>query len=480
MKSEIVTKTRQFFFIFFVRDSSFRAQAVRFAEPESGAFILFGPSAKMAEGDDMEWLSDYILAFLKSPSWVAPIAQFVDEQCIIFEDVEENKLEYTECHEEYKELIDSRFAAHLLEIDVTGEQFEQFCQRGLSTNPTLHRVLVEQLLSADDFLIFKAMMTKRNADLYREAQRRVDAGQEDDYETMIEEEQDLGLGMDTAIVDEWKMYEEQLFQALDESQKADDQLARERQKEEEEMERAIALSLQAEGEGQKHDFEDVTAASSSLSAPSAPSAPAPAPMVEEPVAAVVAEEGAPSVVEEAAPPASGPSGAGGLPPLKPSSLGPLRPVIPRVMKVAPMNSRPGTAASVVQAEEASLPPPPPPDAAATAGPAVVEVEVPPPPPPPQPTEEERQARFEHLQRQRQLLVEKRNKDRQRQLEKSEMSKSPNRRAADQAVPGSAPAGPSLVRELTGGTGGTGGTDVNTAQQMRQVLASQLKQTLRSV
>ena len=433
----------------------------------------------MAEGDDMEWLSDYILAFLKSPSWVAPIAQFVDEQCIIFEDVEENKLEYTECHEEYKELIDSRFAAHLLEIDVTGEQFEQFCQRGLSTNPTLHRVLVEQLLSADDFLIFKAMMTKRNADLYREAQRRVDAGQEDDYETMIEEEQDLGLGMDTAIVDEWKMYEEQLFQALDESQKADDQLARERQKEEEEMERAIALSLQAEGEGQKHDFEDVTAASSSLSAPSAPSAPAPAPMVEEPVAAVVAEEG-PGVVEEAAPPASGPSGAGGLPPLKPSSLGPLRPVIPRVMKVAPMNSRPGTAASVVQAEEAALPPPPPPDAAATAGPAVVEVEAPPPPPPPQPTEEERQARFEHLQRQRQLLVEKRNKDRQRQLEKSEMSKSPNRRAADQAVPGSAPAGPSLVRELTGGTGGTGGTDVNTAQQMRQVLASQLKQTLRSV
>ena len=430
----------------------------------------------MAEGDDMEWLSDYILAFLKSPSWVAPIAQFVDEQCIIFEDEEENKLEYTECHQEYKELIDSRFAAHLLEIDVTGEQFEQFCQRGLSTNPTLHRVLVEQLLSADDFLIFKAMMTKRNADLYREAQRRVDAGQEDDYETMIEEEEDLGLGIDTAVVDEWKMYEEQLFQALDASQKADDQLARERQKEEEEMERAIALSLQAEEERQKHDFEDVTAASSSPSAPSAPSAPAPAPMVDDPVAAV-APEGPGAPVEEAAPPASCPSG-GGLPPLKPSSLGPLKPVIPRVMRVAPMNSRPGTAASAVHAEEA-LPPPPPPDAAATAD-AVVEVEAPPLPPPP--SEEERQARFEHLQRQRQLLVEKRNKERQRHLEKSE-TKSPNRRAADQAVSGSAAAGPSLVRELTGGTGGTAGPDANTAnaaQQMRQVLASQLKQTLRSV
>lgn len=432
----------------------------------------------------MEWLSDYVLAFLKSPSWVAPIAQFVDERCIIFEDEEENKLEYTECHNEYKELIDSSFAAHLLEIDVTGEQFEQFCQRGLSTNPTLHRVLVEQILSADDFLIFKAMMTKRNADLYREAQRRVDAGHTEDdfYETMIEEEEDLGLaGVGSAVADEWKMYEEQLFQALDESQKADDQLARERQKEEEEMERAIALSLQAEEERQRQDFEDVAAAASSEpSAPSAPSAPAAPAAVE----AAVEEDPAPppAPAEAATADASlASAAAGSLPPLKPSSLGPLRPVLPRVMRVAPMNSRPGTAASV--SPEAAAPPPPPPSTAETDAAEVVASEVA-PPPPPQPSEEERQARFEHLQRQRQLLVEKRNKDRQRQLEKSEMTKSPNRRAADQA-PSShgAAAGPSLVRELTGGTGGTGGSDANTAtaaQQMRQVLASQLKQTLRGV
>lgn len=428
----------------------------------------------------MEWLSDYVLAFLKSPSWVAPIAQFVDERCIIFEDEEENKLEYTECHNEYKELIDSSFAAHLLEIDVTGEQFEQFCQRGLSTNPTLHRVLVEQILSADDFLIFKAMMTKRNNDLYREAQRRVDAGHTEDdfYETMIEEEEDLGLaGVGSAVADEWKMYEEQLFQALDESQKADDQLARERQREEEEMERAIALSLQAEEERQREDFEDVAAASSEPSAPSAPSVPAVA--VEEELAPPPAPAEAAAAAD--APAASAASAAsGGLPPLKPSSLGPLRPVLPRVMRVAPMNSRPGTAASV--SPEAAAPPPPPP--ADTDADVVAGSEVAPPPPPPQPSEEERQARFEHLQRQRQLLVEKRNKDRQRQLEKSEMTKSPNRRAADQA-PSShgAASGPSLVRELTGGTGGTGGTDANTAtaaQQMRQVLASQLKQTLRGV
>lgn len=415
----------------------------------------------------MEWLSDYVLSFLKSPTWSAPIAQFVDEQCIIFEDQEENKLEYTECHNEYKELIDSRFAAHLLEIDVTSEQFEQFCQRGLSTNPSLHRVLVEQLLSADDFLIFKAMMTKRNADLYREAQRRVDAGLEDDfYETMVEEDDEEALaavGSTAALVaDEWKIYEEQLFKALDESQKEDDQLARERQKEEEEMERAIALSLEEDRRHFEEPFEPGSDEPASSSA-------APAPPV-----------------EVAASSSSGGVRTSTLPPLKPSAaLGPLRPVIPRVMRVAPMSegafaSRPGTATATASGSSEAPPPPPPPAEEAEEA-ASSEVVPPPPAPPaaPQPSEAERQARFEHLQRQRQLLVEKRNKERQKQLENSPKH---GRKAADLATSPSGSGAPSsLVRELTGEPRSSPEAHAATAvQQMRQVLASQLKQTLRHV
>lgn len=262
----------------------------------------------MADNQDLEWLSDYVLSFLKSPSWVAPIAQFVDEQCIIFEDEEENKLEYTECHNEFRQLIDNLLAAHLLELDVSNEQFEQFCQTGLSTNSTLHRVLVEQLLAVDDFLIFKAMMTKRNADLYREAQRRVDAGQldeEDFHETTVvddDEEVLAGLGEMTVeaslVADEWKMYEDQLFQALDESQKADDELARQRQKEEEELERALVLSLQMEEE-RMHGLagEAANASPSSSSAAgqdAAPPPPAPPPPSEAASAAPVEASAAPA------------------------------------------------------------------------------------------------------------------------------------------------------------------------------------------
>ena len=33
-----------------------------------------------SEGENLEWLSDYMLLTLKSPSWSLPIAQFVDSQ----------------------------------------------------------------------------------------------------------------------------------------------------------------------------------------------------------------------------------------------------------------------------------------------------------------------------------------------------------------------------------------------------------------
>eukprot|EP00439_Symbiodinium_sp_Y106_P076629 s644_g15.t2 len=408
---------------------------------------------------------------LESPSWVAPIAQFVDEQCIIFEDQEENKLEYTECHNEFRQLIDNLLAAHLLELDVSNEQFEQFCQTSLSTNSTLHRVLVEQLLAVDDFLIFKAMMTKRNADLYREAQRRVDAGQldeEDFHETTVVDDDEASL-----VADEWKLYEDQLFQALDESQKADDELARQRQKEEEELERALVLSLQMEEE-RMHGLAGEAAASPSSSSAAgqdaAPPPPAPPPPSE--AASAAPAEGA------AAPAAAVPATAA----LSASSLGPLRPVLPRVMRVGPMaGSRPGTAASVspeherARAEIAAL---------AQQGP-VEEASVPPPPPPeaqPQPSEADRKARAEHLQRQRQLLVEKRNKERQKQLDAAKGSGNARVvKAVDAANAGGSATGKNLVAELTAPSAGGEAVaeTANAAAQMRQALAAQLKQTLRT-
>ena len=50
-------------------------------------------------------------------------------------------------------------AAHLLEIGITMEMFEEFVENATAQ---LHHLLVEQLLSVEDFQTFKAMMVKRN------------------------------------------------------------------------------------------------------------------------------------------------------------------------------------------------------------------------------------------------------------------------------------------------------------------------------
>lgn len=41
---------------------------------------------------------DSVIQFLLSPTWRIPILTFIDENCIIFDDEEENKFEYTDIH----------------------------------------------------------------------------------------------------------------------------------------------------------------------------------------------------------------------------------------------------------------------------------------------------------------------------------------------------------------------------------------------
>lgn len=48
--------------------------------------------------DESEWFFDMIIGFLRSPRWKTPVMSFLDEYCISFESVEENKLEHTDIH----------------------------------------------------------------------------------------------------------------------------------------------------------------------------------------------------------------------------------------------------------------------------------------------------------------------------------------------------------------------------------------------
>lgn len=41
---------------------------------------------------------EFVVQFLNSPIWRVSILDFVDEKCIIFDNEEENKFEYTTIH----------------------------------------------------------------------------------------------------------------------------------------------------------------------------------------------------------------------------------------------------------------------------------------------------------------------------------------------------------------------------------------------
>ena len=65
---------------------------------------------------DYSWLLDVLAEHLKSDEWSSEICDFIDEHCIFFagELEDENSLEFTKYHNDFKELID--------------EQLDDFCE----------------------------------------------------------------------------------------------------------------------------------------------------------------------------------------------------------------------------------------------------------------------------------------------------------------------------------------------------------------
>jgi len=457
--------------------------------------LPLGESWAMAAVDsDIEWLSDYILHFLESSTWIYPVAQFVDERCIIF-DVghQEEKLEYTECHIAYQKLVDGLFAEWLKELSVSDADFERFCCFGLTTNSQLHRVLVEQLLSVEDYMTFKGMMVQRNADLYRETLRSM---AEDQVQYAVEDACDEVDTIDTTVFDlleedgreaghvvaqEWRQCEDQILTELASS--GEEELEAQRRCEEAELERAIALSLQAEEERVRR-LTEVEATSEEVQ-DSASLSPVDAGMAAQPAAEPPLASGA----------CMAPAAGGGAK----RELAPLKKVLPRMLRVEPLSQAVPSFLNapspdiehlrvdvLMQRERAGRvmasphPPPPPATIADPPAPAHSHGQ--------RPTEAERRLRSERLHQHRQLLLERRRQDRERHFTAAR-TQLPGRRdvggldraaSAARLTPEPDEASRRLASEL-GAAPLPPDTMVNappaTAQQLRHALTAQLRQTL---
>jgi hypothetical protein len=79
-----------------------------------------GRAEEIKDGDH-DWFFDIIINFLRSPRWKTPIMSFLDEYCIVFDNEEENKLEYTSIHSQFKNLVDELIGCLIAELGVTQE-----------------------------------------------------------------------------------------------------------------------------------------------------------------------------------------------------------------------------------------------------------------------------------------------------------------------------------------------------------------------
>lgn len=74
---------------------------------------------------DKDWIFDSVIAFVKSPLWKVPITSFINENCIVFDEEDENKLEYTNIHKNFKKIVEEMLTNMLNEIGISEEIFAE-------------------------------------------------------------------------------------------------------------------------------------------------------------------------------------------------------------------------------------------------------------------------------------------------------------------------------------------------------------------
>ncbi|KAM8852360.1 cilia- and flagella-associated protein 36 isoform 3-T3 [Synchiropus picturatus] len=123
----------------------------------------------MAE-DDSEWVVESIVGYLGSPEWVIPVSDFMENKCSVFDDEDENKLSYTEIHEQYKQLVEKLLENYMQEVGINEQQFLEACTSPFAKSKTLQSVFLP-VLATDDFQMFRSLMVQKNMELQLQALR---------------------------------------------------------------------------------------------------------------------------------------------------------------------------------------------------------------------------------------------------------------------------------------------------------------------
>ncbi|KAL7855513.1 hypothetical protein AOLI_G00191170 [Acnodon oligacanthus] len=120
--------------------------------------------------EDSEWVVESIAGYLGSPEWVIPVTDFMENKCSVFDDEEENKLTYTEIHQQYKQLVEKLLESYMQEVGISEQQFVEACSSPFARAKTL-QTLFQPVLATDDFQMFRSLMVQKNVELQLQALR---------------------------------------------------------------------------------------------------------------------------------------------------------------------------------------------------------------------------------------------------------------------------------------------------------------------
>ncbi|GLV33265.1 uncharacterized protein CBL_08433 [Carabus blaptoides fortunei] len=120
---------------------------------------------------DNSWIFDSLICFLNGPVWNAPLQSFIEEKSLIFEPTNQDNDEHRKIHEEFKNLVDLMLGSYMEDMGITTEQFEIACSNGMTEKlpDNFQQNLFEQIWAANDFDMFKRMMTQKNIELQLQA-----------------------------------------------------------------------------------------------------------------------------------------------------------------------------------------------------------------------------------------------------------------------------------------------------------------------
>ena len=208
--------------------------------------------------EDSVWLFDAVTGFLRSPDWAVPVWNFIDDNCIVFDSDEENKLAYHDIFNAFREMVESLLQMFLSDMGKTMEAFVKLCTEFATTD--VGKDVLEQILAVDDYSSFKQSMRELQV-LSEQVKAGEVATEEVDEDASFEAQlqaalaasmkdlQNVGFSTDISA--------EEISRMADEAEDAD-------------LRMALALSLQIEKVREEKEKAEDASPTSSADAPSLP------------------------------------------------------------------------------------------------------------------------------------------------------------------------------------------------------------------